>query len=31
VVENHGGSVGVTSELGRGTTFLVRLPAEPRT
>ncbi len=27
VVENHGGSVGVTSELGRGTTFLVRLPA----
>ncbi|HEX9694612.1 MAG TPA: ATP-binding protein, partial [Actinomycetota bacterium] len=31
VVENHGGSVGVTSELGRGTTFQVRLPAEPRT
>ena len=31
VVENHGGSVGVTSELGRGTTFLVRLPVEPRT
>jgi signal transduction histidine kinase len=27
VVENHGGSVEVDSELGRGTTFLVRLPA----
>jgi two-component system sensor histidine kinase SenX3 len=27
VVENHGGTVSVDSELGRGTTFEVRLPA----
>jgi signal transduction histidine kinase len=27
IVENHGGSVSVRSELGRGTTFTVRLPA----
>lgn len=27
VVENHGGSVRVASELGRGSTFEVRLPA----
>jgi signal transduction histidine kinase len=27
VVENHGGSIEVESELGGGTTFLVRLPA----
>jgi signal transduction histidine kinase len=27
VVENHGGSIGVESELGHGTTFEVRLPA----
>ncbi len=27
VAENHGGSVRVASELGRGTTFEVRLPA----
>jgi len=27
VVENHGGTVNVTSELGRGTCFEVRLPA----
>ncbi len=26
VVENHGGTVHVRSELGRGTTFVVRLP-----
>jgi signal transduction histidine kinase len=26
VTENHGGTVRVTSELGRGTTFEVRLP-----
>jgi signal transduction histidine kinase len=26
VVENHGGSVSVESELGVGTTFTVRLP-----
>jgi two-component system phosphate regulon sensor histidine kinase PhoR len=30
VVENHGGDVNVTSELGRGTTFEVRLPAAPQ-
>jgi two-component system sensor histidine kinase SenX3 len=29
VVENHGGSLDVESELGRGTTFHVRLPAAP--
>jgi len=29
VVENHGGTVSVTSELGRGTCFEVRLPAAP--
>ena len=27
VAENHGGTVTVTSELGRGSTFEVRLPA----
>jgi signal transduction histidine kinase len=27
IVENHGGTVSVRSELGRGTTFEVRLPA----
>jgi two-component system phosphate regulon sensor histidine kinase PhoR len=27
VIENHGGAVNVTSELGRGTCFEVRLPA----
>ncbi len=29
VVENHDGTVSVTSELGRGTCFEVRLPAAP--
>jgi len=28
VAENHGGTVTVTSELGAGTTFVVRLPRE---
>jgi two-component system phosphate regulon sensor histidine kinase PhoR len=27
VVENHHGTVDVTSELGLGTTFVIRLPA----
>jgi signal transduction histidine kinase len=33
VTENHGGRIEVTSELGRGTTFVVTLPltAEERT
>ncbi len=29
VVENHGGKIDVQSELGRGTTFEVRLPVAP--
>jgi CheY-like chemotaxis protein/anti-sigma regulatory factor (Ser/Thr protein kinase) len=29
LVDLHGGSIDVTSELGRGTTFTVRLPAAP--
>ncbi|HYX90517.1 MAG TPA: ATP-binding protein [Myxococcaceae bacterium] len=28
IVENHGGEVRVDSELGRGTTFTIRLPAQ---
>ena len=27
VAENHGGSVDVTSELGRGSTFMVTIPS----
>ncbi len=29
VVTSHGGSVDVESELGRGTTFIIRVPADP--
>lgn len=29
IAERHGGSVGVRSELGRGTVFTLRLPAAP--
>jgi signal transduction histidine kinase len=29
MVERHGGSIGVASELGRGSTFTVRLPLTP--
>jgi signal transduction histidine kinase len=28
IVEAHGGSIGFTSEVGQGTTFVVRLPRE---
>jgi two-component system NtrC family sensor kinase len=31
IVERHGGEMEVTSELGRGTVFTVRLPLAPRT
>jgi two-component system sensor histidine kinase SenX3 len=29
IIEDHGGRVGVSSVLGSGTTFTVRLPAAP--
>jgi len=28
IIEEHGGSIGVSSEYGRGTTFTIILPVE---
>ena len=30
IVKNHGGDLTFTSELGKGTTATVKLPADPR-
>lgn len=29
VISDHGGNVSVTSEIGKGTTFMIELPAQP--
>ena len=31
VVDKHGGTIQVESEVGRGTTFIIRLPLETTT
>jgi signal transduction histidine kinase len=31
VVEKHGGELTFETQLGRGTTFVIRLPIEPST
>jgi signal transduction histidine kinase len=29
VVEKHGGTIGFDTEIGRGSTFIIRLPIAP--